>query len=531
MDKKNGHWYTDKNGNHYFVEEGQTPKEGWEASKRRKMIDGGEYKLDDGDGKGPRSVTREEYDKYEADEVSFDETNDDDFGFDEEDYQTSDYRASQIVAGVEDELGVRVSDYESFKQVADALIDRGYADDFESASDMIRANLDDALWDRINTEHMNEVNGMDDENRVTTPENVLEKLKEMKSEDSDLTDEELNDLANLISETLGNEEIDMGAPYESLDEVDFDSLIEYSENEIHDLGRRLLGQDFEYDPDQGEDPRFEAEDNTENEEPDFYLSRDPYHDSTSEFKRQLKKLKGLDKKLKLEDIKEVGFLENPENYGYDSGYEILTKDGRTILTGYHFFGEDQDLHVIEEPDGGASVPFRTAYGYESDDIGNMRTFPNRTGSPMTKDNRWIGTHYSIDEAHSGNPQGDEANFSKRFRPVGKTKLGSDIFQGPDGYYSLNPRVYGESFKTIEDLEDYYENEGSVRGQHRELSDRYDAYKKRKGIVNNKIEEQVNDGVTEDDIGYLRQVLQDIPGFNSLPDNQIRKIISSIRNRK
>lgn len=78
-----GHWYTDKNGNHYFVGEGQTPKEGWEQSKRRKMIDGGEYKVDDGDGNGPRSVSKDEYDKYEADGADFDATTDDDFGFDE----------------------------------------------------------------------------------------------------------------------------------------------------------------------------------------------------------------------------------------------------------------------------------------------------------------------------------------------------------------------------------------------------------------------------------------------------------------
>ena len=45
MANNNGHWYTDKNGNHYFVENGQSPKEGWEASKRRKMIDGGYIKF------------------------------------------------------------------------------------------------------------------------------------------------------------------------------------------------------------------------------------------------------------------------------------------------------------------------------------------------------------------------------------------------------------------------------------------------------------------------------------------------------
>lgn len=79
-----GHWYTDKNGNHYFVEEGQSPKEGWEASKRRKMISDGKYQVDDGDGKGPRDVDKDEYDKYEADQADFDATTDDDFGFDEE---------------------------------------------------------------------------------------------------------------------------------------------------------------------------------------------------------------------------------------------------------------------------------------------------------------------------------------------------------------------------------------------------------------------------------------------------------------
>ena len=84
MANKKGHWYTDKNGHHYFVEEGQTPQEGWEASKRRKMISGGKYKVSE-DGNEYKDVTEDEYNKYEADETDFDETNDDDFGFDEED--------------------------------------------------------------------------------------------------------------------------------------------------------------------------------------------------------------------------------------------------------------------------------------------------------------------------------------------------------------------------------------------------------------------------------------------------------------
>lgn len=80
---KNGHWYTDKNGNHYFVENGQTPQEGWEASKRRKMINGGKYQVSE-DGENWKDVDKKEYDEYESDDASFDENVDDDFGFDED---------------------------------------------------------------------------------------------------------------------------------------------------------------------------------------------------------------------------------------------------------------------------------------------------------------------------------------------------------------------------------------------------------------------------------------------------------------
>lgn len=106
-----GHWYTDKNGNHYLVKNGETPKEGWERSKRRKMIDGGKYKVDDGDGKGSREVSMEEYNKYEADD-DFDETTDDDFGFDEEEEEYGDPRlqANADVVSEMMERGINVHD-------------------------------------------------------------------------------------------------------------------------------------------------------------------------------------------------------------------------------------------------------------------------------------------------------------------------------------------------------------------------------------------------------------------------------------
>lgn len=87
-----GHWYTDDQGNRYFVAQGQTPKEGWEATKRRKMIKGGKYVKDDGDDKGEQEISANEYQTYEADEEErFDETTDADFedpepeGFDRDD--------------------------------------------------------------------------------------------------------------------------------------------------------------------------------------------------------------------------------------------------------------------------------------------------------------------------------------------------------------------------------------------------------------------------------------------------------------
>lgn len=65
--EKNGHWYTDKNGKHYFVENGQSPKEGWEASNRRKMLKNGKYNVSE-DGVNYKEVEEDEYRKFEADE-------------------------------------------------------------------------------------------------------------------------------------------------------------------------------------------------------------------------------------------------------------------------------------------------------------------------------------------------------------------------------------------------------------------------------------------------------------------------------
>ena len=78
LNDKNGNWYTDKQGNHYFVADGETPKEGWEKSKRMKMIKGGKPNISE-DGSNFREVDYDEYSKFEGNDDDFDLNEDSDF--------------------------------------------------------------------------------------------------------------------------------------------------------------------------------------------------------------------------------------------------------------------------------------------------------------------------------------------------------------------------------------------------------------------------------------------------------------------
>lgn len=112
-----GHWYTDEQGNRYFVAQGQTPKEGWEATKSRKMIKGGKYVKDDGDDKGEQEISADEYRTYEADEEErFDETTDADFeddepeGFDRDDDDERSWGPDQP----EDEIWAKFDEWKEY---------------------------------------------------------------------------------------------------------------------------------------------------------------------------------------------------------------------------------------------------------------------------------------------------------------------------------------------------------------------------------------------------------------------------------
>ena len=81
LNGKDGHWYTDKNGKHYFVANGESPQEGWQSTYKR--ISDGKYQKSTNGGKSWEDMKdADEYNLFEADEEEFDENIDDDFGFD-----------------------------------------------------------------------------------------------------------------------------------------------------------------------------------------------------------------------------------------------------------------------------------------------------------------------------------------------------------------------------------------------------------------------------------------------------------------
>ena len=116
--------------------------------------------------------------------------------------------------------------------------------------------------------------------------------------------------------------------------------------------------------------------------------------------------------------------------------------------------------------------------FTSKDYGNVRVYPNETGSNMSKDNKWIGKRYNLMEAHNLNDDYLKKNL------VGKTKSGADVYKMPDGYFSGNPRINDASFKNVQDLEDFEKKSGEHRAAMKEgtyLDDYIKNYKEPKPI--------------------------------------------------
>lgn len=218
MNGKDGHWYTDQNGNHYFVGEGESPKEGWEKTKRRKMIDGGKYKVDDGDGKGSREVSMEEYDKYEAEDGDFDLTTDDDFGFDTDDRPTPE------------------QDLEN-EEIWDADYERSYGPyDFDAWDDveMLKKAYGKA-----------KEAGMDD-----SAQNALERIEELGGE----FDPDADDFESEVNEIVDRLKNESGMYYDARSFAE-QKLRDYSPKAREEALRRFVGKksaDENFDPDESD---------------------------------------------------------------------------------------------------------------------------------------------------------------------------------------------------------------------------------------------------------------------------------------
>lgn len=197
MANNNGHWYTDTQGNHYFVENGQSPKEGWEASKRRKMISEGKYKVSE-DGNNYREVDQDEYDKYEADETDFDLDNEDDFGFDDEE-NVPEYEYSEI-----------------FSDSADKQIER-YAEHYGVDASELKDEIYQKALDEIRE------GGSLSNARNNAMEEVLDSLDpgseplDDKEYNEEMTKAQEENAAMSEGENESKEDLDDGIPHEPVD--------------------------------------------------------------------------------------------------------------------------------------------------------------------------------------------------------------------------------------------------------------------------------------------------------------------------
>lgn len=383
---ENGHWYTDKNGNHYFVKDGESPKEGWERSKRRKMIDDGKYYGDEGDGKGRREMSKEEYDKYEADD-EFDMTTDDDLGFDEEeDSKNDDNRISE-------------SDEKPRYETLDDLLD------------------DDENYDRVY--EMFEKRGWDGDERKE--EKGWEKLQ--------------NNVEKLVDEGM----------------------------DVNDAFEQVLKEMSE-----GKRSRKKTVD-----ELDGFAKKYPNIFTNGEWNGTFSKELIMDNSHLSE--KQADILANRLNSDDTtaSGFKTLGEFLRSSVADFDEMMDEEEA--------------------SSDSIGDLA---GKYGMSIG------GKHFVTD------PE-DDTHYKMLISPKDRDTVKAELESM--GAEDIQFEDYGSDMLKLDFFSPVQE--------------------KQETLVNTKIEEQVKDGVTEDDVGYIRNVLQDIPAMNQLTNEQIRRIISTIRNRK
>lgn len=354
---KNGHWYTDKQGNHYFVEEGQSPKEGWEASKRRKMISGGKYKVSE-DGNDYRDVDMDEYNNYEADEDEWDATRDEDIdGFDED------------------------GDIEYNREMQKAQEENAAMSENEPASDKVKIGAKEMTANEWKDWYHN----LDDNNREMGREFLLNHASEFNMSENDmekfLGDNNL-DVFNKFYDSIdlaSEDNIENNLQYQIQDAFEKGKISEEQYNEIWDkidkkLGVEGAGSKYEpantdalYRPDEAENQEElndgykivnEGPNKVRVQHPDGYTHYFATEKAANEYVKSERE-RDADKKAMQESQGKDNNLPGgkPSSVGNRLKFKLPNQEEQvgTIESldesGINAFGKKQKLYVVRTPDG------------------------------------------------------------------------------------------------------------------------------------------------------------------------------------
>lgn len=146
----------------------------------------------------------------------------------------------------------------------------------------------------------------------------------------------------------------------------------------------------------------------------------------------------------------------PQSSKYKVGDKVITKDGGpgTIrkIRDNGVFEVDFDNGDTGEYDENDFYQSK----YKSEDYEDARYYPVTEEDRKAAGPKYLGRYHSIYDA-AGLDDKDPAAWKKErdmFKYVGDSNTGASIVQGPDGYFSGNPRINSMSFKTMEQARDY-----------------------------------------------------------------------------
>jgi len=191
--------------------------------------------------------------------------------------------------------------------------------------------------------------------------------------------------------------------------------------------------------------------------------------------------------------------------------------------------------------------------YKSEDYDDARFYPVSDEDKKAAGPKYLGRYHSIYDAAGLNDK-DPGSWKKEkemFKYVGDSNTGASIVQGPDGYFSGNPRINTMSFKTLEQAKDYLDKKNPEEHKYgvyfkpgdereyiyRDAEDKYeleapDAYrnaresaKKTEGLFNSYM-----DKVAKAPLKDLKYVESDLK-YAGLTEEQNNKIREAVKQRQ